>query len=85
MGDLVAFPQSRNIGKARHVAALWLSKASQIERERYWRLVTARFSEAISRVGFDEAVINSQVSDFAALVEFEINRLAGSIPKDRKL
>lgn len=68
MADLIAFPQRCNVGKARHVARLWLGRPTEREREVYWQAVQSRLARSLARIGFGRDEILAQVTEFAALV-----------------
>lgn len=72
MADLILFPQARNVGKARHVAAVWLSKPSQRDRDAYWSLICGRYRRAMSRAGFADETIMDQLDEFCRAVNEQI-------------
>jgi hypothetical protein len=75
MADLLAFPQGRNVGKARHVAALWMQRRPGRQRDSYWATVCQRLRGVLERVGFDESEIDKQVGDFAATVNDQVHAI----------
>lgn len=72
MADLFAFPQRRNVGKARHVAALWLGKHSQRDRDVYWKMICDRYRRSMGAAGFDAETITRQLTDFCDAVNEQI-------------
>ena len=75
MADLIIFPQSRNVGKARHVAELYWSKVSPKEREIYWRMVVNRLAAGMARCGFSQPAIDQQINSFRNAVQDQLNAL----------
>lgn len=72
MPKVVPFPQSRNIGKARHVAERWLAKSTKRARQTYWRMIADRYATVMIRVGLSEEEVDRQITDFCLLVEEQI-------------
>lgn len=75
MGKVVCFPQERNVGKARHVARLYLGKETDRARNTYWQMVCGRLAGTMERAGFSDAEIERQTQAFLWAVEEEIARL----------
>lgn len=75
MADLLMFPQHRNVGKARHVAELYIAKRTEKDRDTYWRLTKDRLAGVMERCGFDDAEIDLQVEAFRSAVQDQINTI----------
>ena len=71
---IICFPQDRNVGKARHVAALIL-KREGAERDSYWRQVCNRLAGTMSKAGIDDDEIDRQLSALSRAVSLEMSRL----------
>ena len=69
---LIAFPQRRNVGKARHVAALWMHRRPGRERDAYWTNVCKRYREVMARQGFPAHIVDRELRGFLAAVEEQI-------------
>ena len=83
MAELLCFPLCRRVGKARHVAQLYARKVTEREAVSYWRQVITTLDRELQRLGFDECLINSQLSAFREAVTGELRilerrRLSGS-------
>jgi len=76
MAELICFPQERNVGKARRVAAVYLRRRTDKARSTYWRDTCATLEWMMRRRGFSPAEIERQVSAFTWAVQNEINRLS---------
>tara|TARA_R100000365_G_C2746354_1_gene75604 strand:+ start:2592 stop:2849 length:258 start_codon:yes stop_codon:yes gene_type:complete len=75
MAKVVCFPQERNVGKARHVARLYLGKETERSRNTYWHMVCDRLARSMRRAGFSDAQIHRQTQAFLWAVEQEIARM----------
>lgn len=75
MAELIIFPQSRNVGKARHVAKLYWSKGSPKEREIYWRMIVSRLAACLAKCGFSQPTIDQQINSFRFAVQDELDAL----------
>lgn len=75
MAHLISFPQERNIGKARRVAAVYLGKRTNRAKASYWSNICSRLDAAMRRCGFSDAEIEQQIDAFRGLVERELGRL----------
>lgn len=83
MADLFCFPQDRNIGKARHVAELYLNRRTAKDRDIYWRNIKHRLAGVLERCGFDEAEIDRQIIAFTGAVQDQINIIHNFEPAGR--
>jgi hypothetical protein len=72
VADVILFPQVRNIGKARHVAALWMQRKPGRERDTYWLSVTKRFRNAAGRLGLVDREIDREIAGLRDAVENQI-------------
>ncbi|HCO55167.1 MAG TPA: hypothetical protein DIT93_09135 [Pelagibacterium sp.] len=72
MADLICFPQERNVGKARHVAVIYLGKDTERGRNSYWKMVVERLAGTMARCGFSEAEIDREIGAFLWAVEQQI-------------
>lgn len=72
MAEIICFPQDRNVGKARHVAKLYLAKKTVRARDTYWDMVCGRLAGSMRRAEFSDAEINRQLEAFLWAVEQEI-------------
>lgn len=72
MAEIICFPQDRNVGKARHVAALYLAKSTERARTTYWQMVCGRLAGSMGRAGFSDVEIERQIEAFLWAVEQEI-------------
>lgn len=77
MGEIVCFPQRRNIGRARHVAELLNRRRSRSAQETYWTTAATALWRSMLRAGISEDEADRQLDDFADLVRMELNRLDG--------
>ena len=77
-GAIICFPQRRNVGKARHVAALILKRREGRDRDSYWQQVCTRMAGTLSRAGLDDVEINRQIWGFSEAVTVEISRINAS-------
>jgi hypothetical protein len=73
---LIPFPQSRNIGKARRVAWVYLGKETAKARDSYWRTITDKMTASFRRNGVPEEEIARQLDFFAAAVNAQIHQLS---------
>ena len=73
MADILCFPQQRNVGKARHVAELYLNRRTTKDRDVYWRTTKNRLAGVLERCGFPEAEIDKQIVAFTGAVQREID------------
>ena len=72
---IVPFPQDRNVGKARHVAATFLARKSEKDREAYWKRTVTSLWRQLARSGFSEAAIDREIDNFREAVQAEIYRI----------
>lgn len=72
---LIPFPQSRNVGKARHVAALLLKRRSAKDQDSYWSTAVGGLHRQLAKSGFDEEAIERQIIAFRSAVQAEIYRI----------
>jgi len=79
MAEIIPFPQSRNIGKARHVAERWLQKSGRVQ-ESYWTSVIGGMAGVMVRIGFPDDVIARETEAFRRAVQAEIDRRQASLP-----
>jgi len=75
--EIIAFPQDRNIGKARHVASVFLKRVSDRDRQSYWRRVVQSLRDQFLRNGLDEQETNRQIDIFRSAVQSEVYRIEG--------
>jgi hypothetical protein len=73
VAELIIFPQSRNVGKARHVAAIYRDKSSPREREIYWRMVVNRLAGCMVKCGFSQSTIDQQINNFHNAVQNQLD------------
>lgn len=73
MADIICFPQERNVGKARHVARLYLGKRTSREQQIYWKMICDRLAGWMERAGFQQADIDRQTAAFLRSVEWQIH------------
>ncbi len=73
MADLIAFPQDRNVGKARHVAALWMQRPTQRARDVYWRSITRNLFSRLVANGFTPAQADRQLVAFCKAVQHQVD------------
>jgi len=73
MADIYCFPQERNVGKARHVAHVYLRKRTDRDREGYWCMTVSRLAQVMRKCGFSDPEIDRQVTAFRNAVQDEIN------------
>lgn len=69
---VMAFPQNRNVGKARHVAQKLLSKSTQRDRDAYWRRVVSDYVRVMQRIGIPDSAIQREIDGLHALVSWQI-------------
>jgi hypothetical protein len=74
VAELIIFPQARNVGKARHVAEIYLGKTSAKDQETYWRMVVSRLAAFMAKCGFPQGVIDQQIGAFHTAVQTQIER-----------
>lgn len=72
---IIPFPASKQIGKARHVASLFMNKTTERAQQSYWEQIEKGFSQKLHNLGFSEAEIKSELEAFAALVQKEVDIL----------
>jgi len=84
MADVLCFPQDRNIGKARHVAKLYLGKPKGRDREVYWSMVTSRLTLMLDKCGFSDEEISRQIEALRWAVQEQINITHHFEPRDRE-
>jgi len=68
MADLICFPQSRNVGKARHVAATMDRRQPGRSRDAYWNTIQKQMVEKLRGLDFQQAEIDRQLSAFTDAV-----------------
>ena len=75
MADLICFPQERNVGKARRVAAVYLNKPTDRGKTSYWGDICGRLEHTMRRCGFPDQTIEKEIRGFKCAVELELGRL----------
>jgi hypothetical protein len=68
---VIAFPGGRRVGRARHVAELYLSK-SEKDRTRYWTQIAENYISAQTKIGIKKNAACASLDDFRKAVEREI-------------
>ncbi|QBK30778.1 DUF6074 family protein [Roseitalea porphyridii] len=71
---VIAFPADRWIGKARHVATVFMRQRNDTARERYWRDITSRMVNRLIDAGVSSDEANRQIELFCEAVQREIDR-----------
>lgn len=71
---IIAFPQNRNIGKARHVAAKILERDGKA-KEAYWRRICTDMASMLGRAGHSDGQVTFQIMGFHDAVCVEMDRL----------
>lgn len=72
---VIPFPADRNIGKARHVAALILKRRSHKDRDSYWHQVCQRMAGTMAKAGLSGEQIDAQLAAFHRAVGNELLRM----------
>lgn len=72
MADILCFPLNRAVGRARHVADLWLQKSGR-DREVYWSNTVRRMTGVLQRVGLSDDEIAVQIDAFQRAVQVEVD------------
>ncbi|KPA99980.1 DUF6074 family protein [Ahrensia marina] len=72
---IIAFPASKQIGKARHVASLFMNKTTERAQQSYWEQIEKGFSQKLHKLGLSDAEITKELEAFAALVQKEVDIL----------
>lgn len=70
---VIAFPQSRRVGRIRHVAERLLEKRGEAY-QRYWSLTVGTLRNQLLKVSLKPAEIETQLEAFRRAVEAELNR-----------
>lgn len=71
---IIPFPQSRNVGRVRHVAAK-LNEREGRALESYWRRSINDLASMLTRSGLDHHQVESQILAFRDAVGIELYRL----------
>lgn len=71
---IIAFPQHRNVGRIRHVAALAASKSGRA-RDSYWVQARRALEATLTAAGLPPAEVRLQVMEFRDAVSAELQRL----------
>lgn len=74
--ELICFPQDRNVGKVRKVAATYANRPTRAARNGYWIGICSTLAAVMRRRGFSEAEIARQTDAFHHAVEAELFALA---------
>ena len=69
---IIAFPQSRNVGRVRHVATKFLEREGKL-RDSYWRRILDNLAAQLERAGLTELQIEHQVDGFTRAMQTEID------------
>lgn len=72
---VIAFPQSRRVGRIRHVAKRLQEKRGEAY-QRYWSLTIGTLQKQLERAGLQPADIEHEVAAFRDAVQVELNRMA---------
>lgn len=75
--QVIAFPGTKRIGKARHIAAVAYSQNSETALQTYLNRCETTLRKQLTGFGIDEIIIDRETNAFFALVsrEFEILEL----------
>lgn len=71
---IIAFPQSRNVGRARHVAEKLEARQGKA-KDSYWRRVCNDLAAMLYRAGIDDRQVEAQIQAFHDAVSLELHRL----------
>jgi hypothetical protein len=74
---IIAFPQARNAGRVRRVAAKLMERDGKA-RESYWRRSINDLASMLSKAGLDQQQIETQILAFREAVGIEMWRLDGA-------
>ncbi|WP_026479349.1 DUF6074 family protein [Ahrensia sp. 13_GOM-1096m] len=72
---IIPFPASKQIGKARHVAEVFMRKDTQRAQQSYWEQTEKGFSHKLLKIGMSDEAIKQELEAFAALVQKEVDIL----------
>jgi len=73
---IIAWPLDRDVGRVRHVAKLLIAKATEKQRDTYWRTCCNRLAETLLRRGLTDDQVARQLDRFHAAVSTELARQA---------
>lgn len=74
---IIAFPQSRNVGRARRVAEKLEARQGKA-KDSYWRRVCNDLASMLYRAGIDDRQVEAQIQAFHDAVSLELYRLHNS-------
>jgi len=72
--DIVAFPQERNLGRARRVVDAVVTKRTQSSRQRYFDRVLFQLGSELEAAGLGASQINRELDAFTRAVNAELWR-----------
>ncbi|WP_018688710.1 DUF6074 family protein [Ahrensia kielensis] len=72
---IIPFPASKQIGKARHVARLFMNKTTERAQASYWEQTETSIRKRLEKIGLADDEIERQVQSFTATVQREVDLL----------
>lgn len=71
--QVVPFPHSKRIGKARRVAQV-LSRKNGHDATTYWNSIIQNLKTGMDRVGIEASTVTDEIQAFTAIVQGEMHR-----------